>query len=209
MSRYAWPCIFTLEVINPHKPYAELIERFSRMKKLKLTLFNRLLKTAGNHRAARKTAGKLLWLELAGVKWYSPAWYWKNASRLIKNLLQTLRIEMQGYREPISHPNPKVVICDEFACVRGFDGECCNGNFSARCQECCFGVKKNEQGEYISAWTDPNGNPTWLELSCRDCKHYEKTCKGIDPKYFPKPEPEPETNFSPENFSFPETYRQS
>ncbi|NTV45207.1 MAG: hypothetical protein HGB11_01485 [Chlorobiales bacterium] len=153
------------------------------MKHMKLKLLTSFIRVSGNHRAARRAAGALLTMELAGIQWYNPKWYLRNASRIYKRAMTTIRREMRGYQKPVAHVNPNVLICQEFACMRQSEGGCTDGHFTAVCNECCFGVVRNESGQYTSTWLDFNGNSTWIDVGCRDCAHYLKTCKGIDPKY--------------------------
>jgi hypothetical protein len=42
-------------------------------------------------------------------------------------------------------------------------------------------MKRTEQGKFVPLFQDAEGNPAWLELSCRDCKKYLTECKGIAP----------------------------
>lgn len=153
------------------------------MKRMKLKLLTTLIRISGSHRAARRAAGTLLTMELAGIQWYNPKWYLRNASQITKRLKSTFLREMRGYQKPVTHINPNVVICQDFACTRQSEGGCTDGHFTAACNECCFGVITNESGKYVSTWLDFNGNPTWIDVGCRDCVHYLKTCKGIDPQY--------------------------
>lgn len=153
------------------------------MKRAKLNLLTLIIKVAGNHRAARRAAGALLTLELAGIQWYSPKWYARNASRIYKRAMTTIHREMRGYQKPVEHINPNVLICEEFSCNRQSDGGCVDGRYTSACNECCFGVTQNTSGDYVSSWIDFHGKPTWIDVGCRDCSHYLKTCKGIDPKY--------------------------
>jgi|GEM_PF-1016443 len=151
-------------------------------KKLKLRFFNWVVRVSGNHKSARKAASAILFLELTGIKWYSPKWHLKNTHRIVNRLYSTINKEMRGYQEPIFHVNPNVVICKDFSCLRSDEGGCNDGDFTSKCHENCFGVKLNEQGVLTSTWKDAEGQPTWLNLSCRDCKFYQTKCKGIDPK---------------------------
>jgi hypothetical protein len=153
-----------------------------KIKSLKLRLFNWIIKVSGNHKAARRAASAILFMELSGIKWYSMRWHWNNTHRIIQNLYTTIKKEMRGYQEPIFHVNPNVIICKDFSCLRSQEGGCDSGEFTAKCHESCFGVKENENGTLTSTWIDAAGEPTWLHLSCRDCRYYQTQCKGIDPK---------------------------
>ncbi len=152
------------------------------LKRLKIRLFNRLIRVSDNHKSARKAVSTILLMELNGIKWYSPLWHFKITKRILGNLFRTIKKEMRGYQDPIFHVNPKVIICEDFSCLRSDDGGCNPGEFTSKCHECCFGVKQNDVGELISTWIDAYGKPTWLELSCRDCQYFQSSCKGIHPK---------------------------
>lgn len=150
-----------------------------------LKFLNKLLQLAGNHRAARRAAGKFILLELAGVRWYSPRWYWRNMVNIAARVWQVIQREIRGFQLPVPHPNPNARICADFICIRHnerpAENERAGQSFSAACEEQCFGMKV-EQGIAVSLWQDFDGKPEWLEIGCRDCTEYLRSCKGILPE---------------------------
>jgi hypothetical protein len=151
------------------------------MKKVRIKFLTWIVKTARNHRRARNAAQGLLFLEALNVSWYNPLWHLRNSSVLWKKLTATIRREMRGYQTPVAFPNPNVLICKNFLCVKHTEHGCTTANFTPRCYEQCFGIRWNDGGTVEPAWTDYNGNPDWIPLGCRDCTHYLGTCKGIEP----------------------------
>lgn len=151
------------------------------MKKIRVSLLSRLRhRTAPNSRL-RQTLDSLLLLEGLGVRWYNPLWHLKSVKLFAQRLVLTIRRELRGYQKPVAHPNPEAVICAEFVCLRSIDGKCASAHFTEECTQQCFGMKRTEQGKFVPLFQDPDGNPAWLELSCRDCKKYLTECKGIAP----------------------------
>lgn len=151
------------------------------MKKVRVKFLNWLLRMAGAHQAARKAVTALLVAETLGVSWYNPLWHLRNSVVIARRAWQTLKREMRGYRKPIPHPNPNVRICEDFWCRWSDDRGCQKGKFAEACLVHCFGVRKDENGNVAPAWVDVEGKPEWIELSCRDCKFYLASCKGIAP----------------------------
>ncbi|MBC8044912.1 MAG: hypothetical protein IAF08_15855 [Rhizobacter sp.] len=155
------------------------------MRSFWLKFLNALLRLAGNHRAARRVAGGFIFLELAGVRWYSPKWYWRNAANLFARARQVIKREIRGFQLPVPHPNLNARICADFTCIRhnerSLQSEFGAESFSAACAEECFGMKI-ENGKAVSLWQDAEGKPEWLEVGCRDCTQYLRTCKGILPE---------------------------
>lgn len=151
------------------------------MKKIRVSILNWLRQRAKPNSRMRQTVDSLLLLEGLGVRWYSPLWHLKSLGIIAQRFALAVRRELRGYQKPIAHPNPEAIICAEFACLRSVDGKCASANFAEDCAEQCFGMKRTEQGKFVPLFQDPDGNPAWLELSCRDCKKYLTECKGIAP----------------------------
>jgi hypothetical protein len=155
------------------------------MKKYRIKVLTWLSQKAKNHRTARQAVSALLFLEIAGISWYNPLWHLRNFTVLFTRSWSVMNREMRGYQKPIQHPNPKAIICRDFLCLKHSDQQCEKGNYTEHCLENCFGIRRMEDGKITSAWNDYNGNPDWLELGCRSCEFYMRSCKGINPKYLP------------------------
>jgi hypothetical protein len=151
------------------------------MKQFRIRVLQSLLRMAQNHQSARRAISALLFAETLGISWYNPLWHLRNTSVFFARFWNTLRREMRGYRKPIAHPNPNALICEDFFCVRGSDADCSPQRFTQACYSDCFGISKHDSGVFVSSWNDYDGNPTWLDVGCRDCKHYLVSCKGIEP----------------------------
>ncbi|MCS7013179.1 MAG: hypothetical protein RMI34_00035 [Chloroherpetonaceae bacterium] len=151
------------------------------MKQIRLSFLNWLLKRARPNSKLQQIAKGLVGLELLGVRWYSPIWQLKSVSVYVQRWMMAVRREWRGYQKPMAHPNPEAIICAEFSCRHSIDGKCAMTQFAEPCLEQCFGMKRTEQGTFVPLFTDYEGNPAWLEISCRDCKKYLTECKGTVP----------------------------
>jgi hypothetical protein len=118
-------------------------------------------------------------LEVVGISWYNPLWYFRTGRVLVQRFKMNLTREWRGYRKPIAHVNPNVKICNDFICLSS-DGLCkTSDEYMPRCFENCFGIRL-EKGQPTSAWQDADGQPIWEPLTCRNCKAFGSYCKGIE-----------------------------
>lgn len=151
------------------------------MKKVRLSFLSWLAQRAQPHFKLQQVVQGLIGLELLGVRWYSPAWHLRALGIAVQRWAMVLRREWRGYQKPVAHPNPEATICAEFSCRHSVDGNCALTNLSEPCLEQCFGMKRTAQGQFVPLFTDYDGKPAWLEISCRDCKKYLTECKGTLP----------------------------